>query len=255
MAVVNIYGGTDRGMVRRNNEDSIGFVQFEHSPISLGIVADGVGGHEGGEVASRMAVDAIEEYVRKSVLQATSGGGYGDHWLEKTLINSIEEANRLITNVQATDKHLSSMATTVVTILIKEEELCLAYLGDSRCYRWRNNHLEQISHDHTVAQQLLDEGSFSEEQIQLTPYHHVLSRALGLDGVANADSINIKTEDSDIYLLCSDGLTNCLSDKQIEEIIKNKKDINECAEELIASANDAGGADNISVVLAQFTSD
>jgi protein phosphatase len=253
MIKLDLYGGTDRGMVRKNNEDSICFVDYAHTPVALGVVADGVGGHEGGEVASQMAVELIEEYVRKKVLQANSGGGYIEHWLERTLLNAIQHANQEIVNVRNHDKQLASMATTVVTYLIKDQTLFLAYLGDSRCYRWRKHNLEQLSHDHTVAQQMLDEGDVNEDQIKYTPYHHVLSRALGLDEELDIDTLETTLEDNDVYLLCSDGLTNCLNDQQIEEIISQKSDITDCAEELIASANDRGGGDNISVVLAKIT--
>ena len=249
--MIELYGGTDRGMVRKTNEDSICFVHYPHTPVALGIVADGVGGHEGGEIASQMAVELIEDYVRKKVLQANSGGGYVEHWLEQTLLNSIEYANQKIVYKREHDRNLASMATTVVAFLIKEETLFLANLGDSRCYRWRNQRVELLSHDHTVAQQMLDEGDVDEEQLKFTPYHHVLSKALGLDSVVEVNSLEIQVEAEDVYLLCSDGLTNCLSDEQIKSIITEKSDITECAEELIASANDRGGADNISVVLAK----
>ena len=249
MAMLQLYGGTDRGLVRKSNEDSIGYVRYDHSPVALAVVADGVGGHEGGEVASKLAIETIDAYVRKAVLRAGSGGGYNDHWLEQTLSAAVEEANQKIVAQRKLQKSLASMATTAVAVLLKEHQLVLANLGDSRCYRWRRQQLELLSHDHTVAQQLIDKGNLNEEQVQHTPYHHVLVRALGLDDAADVDTRSLETEAGDTYLLCSDGLTNCLTDQQIADILASKTDIDACTEELIASANDAGGVDNISVVL------
>ena len=251
MSKLTIYGGTDRGMVRKQNEDSIGYVQFDHSPVSLAVVADGVGGHAGGEVASRMAVDAIEEFVRKAVLQANSGVGYVDNWLEQTLVNAIEYANKKIIDHQLKNQPLANMATTVVALLIKENQLVLSHLGDSRCYRRRNNQLELLSHDHTLAQQMVDNGVIDEKQMRNSPYHHVLNRALGLENTVCASACHHELYASDFYLLCSDGLTNCLDDEQISAILKNNSDMHACIEELIASANDVGGVDNISVVIVQ----
>jgi protein phosphatase len=249
MAQFSLYGGSDRGLVRKNNEDSIRYQQFEHAPVVLAVVADGVGGHEGGEIASALAVDSIEAHVRKCVLQATSGGGYGDPWPQQILLDAIEEANQLIHQQRQQQRQLASMATTVVAALILEHRLALANLGDSRCYLWREQQLQLLSHDHTVAQQMIDDGNFNEQQMKFTPYHHVLSRALGMDLLAEVDVRSMDTQGDDIYLLCSDGLTNCLSDEQIADILRRKADIDDCTEELIASANDAGGNDNISVVL------
>lgn len=252
MAGFDLFSGSDRGLVRTNNEDSVGCVQFEHSSVVLAQVADGVGGYEGGEVASRMAVDSIENHVRKLVRQATSGGGYTEHWMQQVLPNAISEANQLIRQRRQQDAQLSSMATTLVAALWHDHQLALASLGDSRCYRWRDNSLQQLTRDHTVAQQLIDEGGLDAEQVRAMPYHHVLSRALGLEAVAEAELHMLQAQAGDRYLLCSDGLTNCLDDARIAAIMARKSEVHECGEELIASANDAGGVDNISVVLVQL---
>lgn len=251
MVRFNIYGGSDRGLVRKNNEDSIACVQFEHAPVVLALVADGVGGYEGGEVASKLAVDSIHDHVRKSVLQAKSGGGFTEQWMEQVLDLAIREANEQILDQREQDPQLGSMATTIVAAVAKDHRLSLAYMGDSRCYLWRDQRLQQLSHDHTVAQQMVDEGGFDQQQLQFLPYHHVLSRALGLEDEARPDCQILEIRDADIFLLCSDGLTNCLSDEEITDILARTSDIHACGEELIASANDAGGTDNISVVLLQ----
>ena len=249
MINIEIYGGSDRGLIRKNNEDSIGYSLYDRASIALALVADGVGGYEGGEVASRIAADSIKEFVRKAVLQASSGGGYSDVWMEQVIINAIESSNREIINQQQLDKTIFNMATTIVALLIKDNRLVLAHVGDSRCYLFRDAQLTQLTKDHTVAQKMLDEGTITKEQYRSSPYHHVLSKAVGIEKIICADVIQNEIKEKDIYLLCSDGLTNCLTDMQILEILKSKNDIQECVEELIVRSNDEGGIDNISVVL------
>jgi len=249
MMHVEIYGGTDRGLQRDHNEDAIRHAQFDQARISLALVADGVGGHAGGDIASQLAADVMDNYVTSCVSRALDSGAYAEHWLQKTLANAIQRANREIATGQQSDTLLAGMATTIVSVLIKDEHLALGYLGDSRCYRWRNNKLQQISRDQTLAQQMLDQGVIDQKQFLVSPYHHVLSRALGLAEISEVDIHLHELLDDDVFLLCSDGLTNCLGDPSISEILAARSDISQATEELITCANDAGGVDNISVVL------
>ncbi|MCW9015176.1 MAG: Stp1/IreP family PP2C-type Ser/Thr phosphatase [Gammaproteobacteria bacterium] len=254
MMQIRMYGGTDRGMVRENNQDCIGYMHFEHSDISVAIVADGVGGHAGGEIASRLAVDEVEEFLRKAVLQATSGGGYSDQWLEQTLGHAIAAANSKIIKQQQHDEKVAEMATTIVSVLMKDDKIALSYLGDSRCYLWQDNRVKLLTKDHTIAQQLLDEGAISRQQYSASPYHHVINQALGLKEEVEPEVTCLTAQPNDTYLLCSDGLTNCLNDRQIAKLLDTSPDIESCVDELITQANDAGGVDNISVVLIQYQS-
>lgn len=249
MMHVEIYGGTDLGLQREHNEDAIRHAQFDEARISLALVADGVGGHAGGEIASRMAADVMDNYVTSCVTQAISAGGYSEHWLQQTLANAIERANREIITGQKQGPALATMATTVVSVLIRGQQLALGYLGDSRCYRWRDKKLQQITQDQTLAQQMLDQGIIDQKQFLVSPYHHVLSRALGLGEISMVDIHLHDILDGDVFLLCSDGLTNCLTDPSIADILAKKTDITAATDELITCANDAGGMDNISVVL------
>jgi len=244
-----IYGGSDVGLARENNEDSIGYELFNNTEIALAIVADGVGGYEGGEVASDIAVKIIKESVRKAVLLAKSGAGYSELWMQQVLLNSFEEANQEIIHQQTLNRELIKMASTVVALMCRENQLVLSHYGDSRCYMWRNNQLTQLTKDHSIAQQMLDDGVLSEENYRMSPYQHIISHALGLEKIIDAETIQYQIEDKDVFLLCSDGLTNCLEDGMIADVIKNHTDIQLCTEELISRANDAGGVDNISVVL------
>jgi len=244
-----IYGGSDTGLIRENNEDSIGYELYNNAEIALAIVADGVGGYEGGEVASDIAVEFIKESVRKAVLLAKSGAGYSELWMQQVLLNSFEEANQQIIHQQTLNKKLIKMASTVVALMCRESQLVLSHYGDSRCYMWRNNQLTQLTKDHSIAQQMLDDGVLTKENYRMSPYHHIISHALGLEKIVDAETLQYQIEDKDVFLLCSDGLTNCLEDETIAEIIKSHTDIQLCVEELISRANDAGGVDNISVVL------
>ena len=246
---IEMYGGSDKGMVREHNEDSIGYELYNNGEVALAIVADGVGGYEGGEVASSITVDTIKENVRKAVMLAKSGAGYAEHWLQQVLLNAFEEANREIINQQMLNEGLSKMASTVVAVLCRQNQLMLSHYGDSRCYMWRNSQLLQLTKDHSVAQQLVDGGMLTEENYHLSPYHHVISHAMGLEEIMDADATQYELENHDVFLLCSDGLTNCLKDEQIADTLKNNSDIQLCTEELICRANDAGGVDNISVIL------
>lgn len=249
MFQISLYGGSDRGLVRENNEDSIAFTTFDEDAITLALVADGVGGHAGGEVASRLAVDSIMDFMSKAVLQASSGGGYSEQWLKQILSKSLNWANKTIFEQQSQQPAYSNMATTIVAVLVKDATLALSYLGDSRCYRWRDHTLQQLTHDHTVAMQMFDAGALSDEEYQQSPYHHIINHGLGLSKKEAAEETLFDIQDKDFYLLCSDGLTNSLTDLQIAAILDDSEDITNCVDELITCANDAGGKDNISVVM------
>ncbi|MFW2373599.1 MAG: PP2C family protein-serine/threonine phosphatase, partial [Gammaproteobacteria bacterium] len=203
MMHVEIYGGTDRGLQREHNEDAIRHAQFDQARISLALVADGVGGHAGGEIASQLAADVMDNYVTSCVSHALDSGAVSEHWLQQTLANAIERAHREIVKSQQSDSLLASMATTIVSVLIKDQQLALGYLGDSRCYRWRDSKLQQISRDQTLAQQMLDQGVINQKQFQVSPYHHVLSRALGLVDFSMVDIHLHDILDGDVFLLCS----------------------------------------------------
>jgi len=241
-------GGTDRGRMRQQNEDSILLSEFEHSDVILLLVADGVGGHEGGAVASQLAVQSIQESVAKSVLQAHSGGGYGENWLSHSLQNALLEANQAIIQQQK-QTSLSNMATTIVAMLIRGNDFAVCHLGDSRCYRYSEKGLLQITEDHSVLQKLLNQGKIDLQQFEESPMHHMIERALGLSGEPEIVSYESSFTENEICLLCSDGLTNCVSDAQIQYILDSCGALEACVDELITCANDNGGIDNISVVL------
>ncbi|VAW66228.1 Protein serine/threonine phosphatase PrpC, regulation of stationary phase [hydrothermal vent metagenome] len=250
---IRYAGGTDKGRVRQQNEDSILLCEFEHSEVTLFVVADGVGGHEGGAIASKLAVDSLKHTVSKAVLQANSGGGYAENWLSHTLQQAIEEANQTIIEQQQT--RYSEMATTVVALLVRANDVVLSHLGDSRCYQFKPGEIRQLTEDHTMLQKLLDAGDINQQQFDNSPMHHIISQALGLvkQPQVVVTPLALMPEQSTVFLLCSDGLTNCISDAQIHYVLLSKTELNDCVDELITRANDNGGIDNISAVIVKIT--
>jgi PPM family protein phosphatase len=242
-------GGSDKGKVRERNEDSFLCCGFDNSDVSLLIVADGVGGYAGGAEASQLAVETMRISVEKALLQAHSGGGYAEQWLELTLEQAIVDANLAIIHQQNTQAEYQHMATTVVAILIKANEMVLSHLGDSRCYQYADQKLMQLTADHTYLQDMLNAGKISQHEFESLPMHNVISQALGLKVEPVIKIEHLLVEENIMFLLCTDGLTNCVSDEQIKFLLKTVEPIDACIDELIASANDNGGVDNISAVL------
>ena len=242
-------GGSDRGKVRERNEDSFLCCSFDKSDVSLLIVADGVGGYAGGAEASQLAVAIMRSSVERALLQAHSGGGFAEHWLELTLKQAMIEANLAIIHQQNTLPEYEHMATTIVAILIKSSEMVLSHLGDSRCYLYSSQKLIQLTEDHTYLQDMLNAGKIDQHEFESLPMHNVISQALGLTVEPVINIEHLWLEKNAMFLLCSDGLTNCVSDSQIQYLLKTVRPVEACVDELIASANDNGGVDNISAVL------
>jgi len=246
---IKYAGGTDRGKLREQNEDSILMSEFEHSDVVLLQVADGVGGHEGGEVASNLTVEFMQASVAKAVLLANSGAGYVPDWLEKTLRQAISDSNLQLIEQQGTRLELNNMATTIVAILIHKNEIAVGHLGDSRCYQFSDQKLHQLTEDHTALQKLLNEGKINQQEYETMPMHHIISQAIGLSRSPEIEVEKLTLNRPDCYLLCSDGLTDCLSDAQIQHVLEKNDQLENSVDELITLANDNGGIDNISVVL------
>ena len=238
---------TDEGMVRKNNEDSLCFIkpneakELQKKGI-LAIVADGMGGHAGGEVASRIAVDTISSNYYKSSSKS----------IVDALANSVLEANSKILKTAQKDSILKGMGTTVTSLVIKDDLAYFAHVGDSRLYHWRNGILNQISTDHTLVQQMVEKGDISHFEAANHSQKNVLLQALGtkpkVDVLKGQIPLNLKLGDR--FLLCSDGLTDLVKDIEIKQIMEMSS-IYMVASCLIALAKDKGGHDNVSVVILQ----
>jgi len=249
-----ITGLTDQGLVRDHNEDSIG----SESNLGIVVLADGMGGHKGGEVASALAVDTILSSLSKALTEMeTSETGETDdstgYTLESMAIEqAIKDANNVIYKASRNNSQYEGMGTTVVVLVFYDNRFTVAHVGDSRLYRLRDEHMEQLTRDHTLLQELVDRGFYSKEEAQQSMNRNLVTRAVGVNETVEVDLLEDFAMTDDIYLLCSDGLTDMIDDGLIADILLNYRDnLDRVAKELIRQANAHGGKDNISALLAR----
>ena len=233
-------GLTDTGVVRTANQDNY-FVDEQLGRFF--IVADGMGGHAGGQEASKIATEIINAY-----LQQHWDSPLDSHVLLK---EAVEKANVGIIQDQRSNPARRDMGTTVVVLIFRDEQPLCAHVGDSRLYRLRSSQLEQITDDHTWVGMALKKGEINAEQAKFHPWRHVLSQCLGREDLQHIDIQKFEVQPGDRLLICSDGLTEEVTDKQIETALANLKTCQETAQELIDAAKAAGGSDNITVVIVE----
>jgi protein phosphatase len=219
---------TDIGQVRERNEDS-----FLIDP-PLYAVADGMGGHRGGEVASELALETVE------ALASAGEGGLGDQ---------VREANRAVFERSMTDRAVSGMGTTLTAVTVDDEGAHLAHVGDSRAYLLRAGALRQLTEDHTLVNRMVKAGEISAEEAEVHPHRNVVTRALGTEPNVQVDEEDVPLLDGDRLLLCSDGLTNMVTTDQIQAILEANPSAQDAATRLVRAANRAGGVDNITVIV------
>ncbi len=234
---------TDRGRVRPNNEDLV----YADAEKGILIVADGMGGHAAGEVASRIAVETIARLLTGFILSGEMASGSGGPLLRRALL----EANAAIREKAASDPALYGMATTAVAAVCRGGDVLLAHLGDSRAYLVRDGRLRRLTCDHSLVEEMVQAGRLSEREARHHHLRHIVTRSLGVDEVARPDLAESEWAPGDILLLCSDGLTAMLDDEDIAAAFASRScDLQETAVALVEEANRRGGYDNISVVLA-----
>ena len=233
---ISVSGNTHTGITRNNNEDAFGIFP----DVNLYIVADGLGGHAGGEVASRLAVDIIGSEI---------AGASATFEIREIMQRAILTANSIIQQKAEEDSSLHGMGTTVVVVNINENKAVVAHVGDSRAYLIRKDIITQITKDHTVVEEYIRIGIMAHKDALYHPSRRILSRAVGTEGVANADFESIRIQAGDVLLLCTDGLTNMLSDKEILQAVSElRPDSERITSRLIELANNNGGIDNITVI-------
>jgi protein phosphatase len=238
-------GHTDTGRNRDHNEDCIGF----DTGTGVAVLADGMGGHKAGEIASRMAVEQVLRQLRSRLGPQTDRSITGSQML-RLVSNTISTSNRRIFEASEAHSARNGMGTTVVAAVFRDSRLYGGHVGDSRMYLLRDRCLKRITKDHSLVQDLVDKGFYTEDEAKLASINHVVTRALGTAEDVEVDIFEQDTETDDLYLLCSDGLTDMLSDDQMEKVLQETdKDLNEKARKLIEMANQEGGKDNISVIL------
>jgi serine/threonine protein phosphatase PrpC len=250
-----ILGMTDTGKVRQKNEDSIGY----DSALGLVVLADGMGGHRGGEVASSLAVDVIISTIQQQLSQTTykKTDSKSEFTLESIYLrDAVSSANKQVFEKAETSSEQKGMGTTIVALLFHNGTLSLVHIGDSRCYRLRGGKIEQITKDHSLLQELVDRGFYTSEEAQKSVKKNLVTRALGIDQDVKVDLLEDIVLKKDIYLLCSDGLTDLINDADIYLTINKFSDnLEKAAVQLITMANQKGGKDNISVMLCRVDED
>lgn len=233
---------TDRGKVRTHNEDSGGFFQKEDK-LSLVVIADGMGGHKAGDVASSMTVDILSNEWDE--IGELADPITVEDWLKATIM----KVNEQLFNYASEHEECKGMGTTIVVAICTNEFVTTAHIGDSRCYLLNEHGFSQITSDHSLVNELVRTGQISQEDAEHHPRKNVLMRALGTEQHASPDIKTIEWGHEDILVLCSDGLTNKVLDEEIEHTLKSISSLSEKAEQLIQMANDKGGEDNISIAL------
>lgn len=233
------FGMTDVGQGRSMNQDfQFASETFVGNLPNLFVVADGMGGHKAGDMASRYTVEVLLESIRSNKEKNPI----------KILRAAIEEANRCVRRKAEEDEGLAGMGTTVVAATIIGHTMYVANVGDSRLYLIRDD-IRQITKDHSLVEEMVRRGKLRREEARNHPNKNVITRAIGAEKDVVIDFFDMRLRKNDIILLCSDGLSNMLEDEEIKDIVKSDKEINKIAEELITAANQNGGKDNITVVL------
>jgi PPM family protein phosphatase len=232
MRVADSSGSTDAGRKRRRNEDS-----FVHDP-PLFAVADGMGGAQAGEVASRLAAAAFREFHEADELDP-----------EARVAAIIQEANRRIYERARSDAQASGMGTTITAALVAKDGVAVGHVGDSRAYRLRNGQLEQLTEDHSLVADLVRSGRLTLDEADSHPQRSVITRALGTDPHVDVDTFTADAQAGDVFLLCSDGLTTMVGDEEITETVAQASSLEQTTKALVRAANKAGGEDNVTVVL------
>jgi serine/threonine protein phosphatase PrpC len=248
---VPAVGLTDTGKVREHNEDSIAL----DTDIGLYVLADGMGGYNAGEVASGIAVKTITNLVREAFTAQELDGAdksTGLHRPSIILRDAIARANKIIHQTSKSQTQCEGMGTTVVAALLHDNRVTVAHVGDSRLYRLRKDNFEQLTMDHSLLQELVDRGFYSAEEAQRATNKNYVTRALGVEATVEVEVHELPVEPGDCLVLCSDGLTDMVEDEDIHLTISTfGGNLETVARQLVQLANDSGGRDNISVVLAQ----
>jgi protein phosphatase len=249
---VRFAGQTDIGVTRSHNEDAL------HLPVDerLAIVADGMGGHASGEVASKMAVDTVVEYFKETAEEQTltwpfkvDREGRADM---TRLVTAIKLANLEIHEQAQRDPACRGMGTTIVSALFLDDKIVVGHVGDSRLYRLRDNEISQVTEDHSLINDYIKMKRMTAEEAASWPHKNVIVRALGMKETVQVDVHTEVARMGDCYMLCSDGLSGMITDDKIRDLVAGEHDLDRAAERLITAANAAGGKDNITVILARI---
>ena len=243
--ILEFFSVPDTGRARRNNEDSVALDEAGR----IAVLADGMGGYNAGEVASGMA----SERVKSELLQRLKALGPtpNEAEMKSALLDSVDSANREVYDAAMSHPEYAGMGTTLVVAVYRGERLWLGHIGDSRGYRFRNGHLEQLTRDHSLLQEQIDAGLITAEQAAYSMHKNLVTRAVGVDELVDLEIHDYPVEPGDLLLMCSDGLSDMLTDEQIEQLLRTNDSLPAAGAMLVQAANAAGGRDNIAVILAR----
>ena len=242
---IEFHGATDTGRARNNNEDSIAI----DDASLLAVLADGMGGYNAGEVASSMATEFIKAELGRWLTEASANASDAD--VRRAMDICVDNANRAIFNAANSNPQYAGMGTTLVVAVFRDGRLLMGHVGDSRGYRLRGGKLAQITHDHSLLQEQIDSGLITPEQAAQSTNKNLVTRAVGVEDTVLLETHLHDVLPGDLYLMCSDGLSDMLDDDTIARLMQSSEALPDVADALIQAANDAGGRDNISVVLAR----
>ena len=250
-AKTSCWARTDLGLKRELNEDSY----LADSNINLYIVADGMGGHAGGNIASKMSVNIIRKRVREArkagILFSRDAIDNESPAILKMLEESIKEASAKIFEKSDKQPELAGMGTTVTLMLAHGKRAYVAHVGDSRLYRLRNSKFEQLTEDHSLVNEQVKAGFITSEEAQHSRFRNIITRSVGFESEVTADTLSLVMKPADVFLICSDGLTGMVEDDEIQETIKKAR-LSQAPARLVDLANRAGGEDNVTVVVMRY---
>jgi protein phosphatase len=249
---INSVAVTDTGKIREHNEDMLG----TDADLGLFVLADGMGGYNAGEVASGIAVKTIINLVKESALREDLSIPDKETGLKRSSIilrDAIHRANKIIYHTSKTQPQCEGMGTTIVACMFHDNKVSIAHVGDSRLYRLRDSRFEQMTLDHSLLQELVDRGFYSQEEAQRATNKNYVTRALGVEQNVDVELHEEPVQRGDYYVLCSDGLSDMVEDEDIHLTISTfNANLDNVAKQLIQLSNDNGGRDNVSVVMAHI---
>ena len=240
---LDFFCATDTGRSRSNNEDAVAMDEA----TGLVVLADGMGGYNAGEVASGMSTSFIKTELGRWLAEASDNATDND--VRRAMDICVENANRAIFNAANSNPQYAGMGTTLVLGVFRDARLLVGHVGDSRAYRLRASKLTQITHDHSLLQEQIDSGLITPEQAAFSLNKNLVTRAVGVEDTVLLETHGHDVQPGDTYLLCSDGLSDMLADDSIAQLLSGNPSLSEAAAALVDAANEAGGKDNISVVL------
>ena len=240
---IEFFAAVDPGRARSNNEDSVAV----ENDAAMAVLADGMGGYNAGEVASHMLTSFINaelgRWLREVTVQATEAD------VHRAMDICVDNANRAIFNAANSNPQYAGMGTTLVMAVFREGTLLMGHVGDSRGYRLRAGRLQQITRDHSLLQEQIDAGLITAEQAAFSANKNLVTRAVGVEDTVLLETHSHEAQGGDLFLLCSDGLSDMLDDAAIGSVVASHDSLQSCCQALVTAANDAGGKDNISVIL------